>query len=907
MATELSIVISASAMIGSAMSAIRTLTGGLDGVRRSSNILGNEQRRLRSEIDRLGGSSAVPALQRQYERLGRTMRDLRMNAVQQAGIATRLENNRQARADMQGEIMGLVGAGLTLTVPVKLAIDFESAMADVKKVVDFDDSPVIAKQQVAQLSDEILKLSSIRPMSATDIANIVALGGQSGIARDQLIKFADSAVKMGVAFDISAQQAGQSMAELRSAFQLDQKGVETLADKINYLGNTTPAAAKSIMEIVQRVGAFGEVAGYNTGTVAVLGASMKGFGIAEEVAATSIKNMMLALVAGDTATKGQKEAWEKLGLNHEKVAKDMQVNAEETTLSVLKSIAKLDKHEQASTLKELFGSESLLGIAPLLANLSLIEERLVGIKQASNFDGSMNKEYEARAATTANNIQLLKNNMAHLGITVGSVVLPALNELMSNIKPVIDKVVSFAKANPTLISSLFKVAAALFAFKAGSLATRFAFNLLFGGLLSGYGILLRTTGAFRLVSASIRLFQMGRAVSALRLFGLSARQARIAISLFSGGFNLVKSAIGGLGSAIAMIGRVIITLGRAMLTNPIILIGIAIAGVAYLIYKNWDTIKPMLMEFWQDITQYASNAWQWIVGVWSGFSAWFGGLWQGVASWVKNTWANITQGASLAWGFLVGLWGGITSWFGGLWQSLLGITVGVWSGIVGFIGGVWATIRGSVSVGVQGLMAIIRGFSPISAFSTAFSAVWGFLSGLVGRFRSFGVNIIQGLIGGIKSMAGAVTGAISSVVGNVAGRAKAMLGINSPSRLFAQFGSWVSEGLAIGIDKGSQKPVSAIGSVASGVTANFGAKMGNLSAQISTSVAEHQARMTNTNTANANNLNNQQQSNITIHFNPTINANGGDMGKIERALHLSQTEFEKMFNRMQADKLRRAY
>lgn len=70
MATELSIVISASAMIGGAMSAIRTLTGGLDSVRRSSNILGNEQRRLRSEIDRLSTSSAVPTLQRQYDRLG---------------------------------------------------------------------------------------------------------------------------------------------------------------------------------------------------------------------------------------------------------------------------------------------------------------------------------------------------------------------------------------------------------------------------------------------------------------------------------------------------------------------------------------------------------------------------------------------------------------------------------------------------------------------------------------------------------------------------------------------------------------------------------------------------------------------------------------------------------------------
>ncbi|MDK4698922.1 hypothetical protein QDY66_02840 [Kingella negevensis] len=36
--------------------------------------------------------------------------------------------------------------------------------------------------------------------------------------------------------------------QVRSAFQLDQSGVETLADKIRYLGNTTPAAAKGIME-----------------------------------------------------------------------------------------------------------------------------------------------------------------------------------------------------------------------------------------------------------------------------------------------------------------------------------------------------------------------------------------------------------------------------------------------------------------------------------------------------------------------------------------------------------------------------------------------------------------------------------------------------------------------------------
>ena len=42
----------------------------------------------------------------------------------------------------------------------------------------------------------------------------------------------------------------------------------------------------------------------------------------------------------------------------------------------------------------------------------------------------MQAEYEARSATTANNLQLLKNQMSRLGITVGNALLPALNNLV---------------------------------------------------------------------------------------------------------------------------------------------------------------------------------------------------------------------------------------------------------------------------------------------------------------------------------------------------------------------------------------------------------------------------------------------------------------------------------------------
>ncbi len=62
-----------------------------------------------------------------------------------------------------------------------------------------------------------------------------------------------------------------------------------------------------------------------------------------------------------------------------------------------------------------------------------------------------------------------------------------------------------------------------------------------------------------------------------------------------------------------------------------------------------------------------------------------------------------------------------------------------------------------------------------------------------------GKNMIQGLVNGIKNMAGNVVGAIGSVVKSGIDAAKKKLGINSPSKVFTQFGKWTGEGLAIGI------------------------------------------------------------------------------------------------------------
>lgn len=69
-------------------------------------------------------------------------------------IQTRLELERGSREKMRSEVMGVVAAVGTVIMPIKVAMDFESSMAEVRKVVDFD-----TPQQFKQMGDDLLQMT----------------------------------------------------------------------------------------------------------------------------------------------------------------------------------------------------------------------------------------------------------------------------------------------------------------------------------------------------------------------------------------------------------------------------------------------------------------------------------------------------------------------------------------------------------------------------------------------------------------------------------------------------------------------------------------------------------------------------------------------------------------------------
>ncbi len=702
-----------------------------------------------------------------------------------------VENLRQKNADIRSGsakvLGGAMAASATMIVPVKLAIDFESSMADVKKVFSGTDA------QFKTITNEVLKMSTVLPMAATDIAKIVASGAQSGIAANELTKFAESAVKMGVAFDVSAEEAGQSMAEMRTAFKMSQDEVITLADKINFLGNSTPAAAKGIMEIVQRIGPLGEVGGFASGSIAALGATMRGMGVQEEIAATGIKNMMLALIAGESATKSQRNAMIDLGLDSEEVAKSMQKDAEGTTLKILELIKALPKEKQGAMLATLFGKESLSAIAPLLTNMGALEENLKKVGDATKYAGSMNDEYKARAETTANNIILFKNKIAELGISIGSVLLPPLNIFLGKMGAVIDKVSAWSKANPELSSTLTKVAVGAVAVVGGIAAVALAVTTVIGPI--------------------------ALAISSFSVLGSSAGTS----------IGLLTKMI----TPIKMIGTAFSVVGKAMLANPMVLAIVAIvavvAGAAYLIYKNWEPIKGFFSNLWSGVKDAFSSAWNGIKGVvgtgiefikgviksidtvfsdnpilnllipiigipriiianWSSIKGFFVSLWGGIKSSAESMWSSISSGASNAWNSIVGFFNPIGNWFAAKWEGVKLLTGAVWAGIKSIVSAAW-----------NGLISIITNSSLFQSVVNGWTRIFDYLGTLKDKMLNIGKNIIDGLVSGIKSGFDSLKSTWASINNYMPSFMKKKMDIHSPSRVMAGLGGHIVDGIGVGM------------------------------------------------------------------------------------------------------------
>lgn len=446
--------------------------------------LASEQKRLEAAT-----TSANAALASQRAKL---------DAVK--GAQGRIEENRNQRADLRGQMVETAALAYVASRPINQAMELETAMADVGKVINFEEGgrERMAAANLKMASDRLIASSG---MTAVDLAKIEYAAGQSGIGNDQkdkdgkvdpaakeraIMDFTRDAAIMGSAFDIDAQTAGETMAGWRASMGLDRTQTLDLADSTNYLGNNFNATAADIASVVKRYGAVGKASGLTPEQSAALSAAFLNPGTEKEIAGTGFKNFTAALTKGEAATKGQKEVWEKLGFTPEDLAKDMQGNAPETIMKVLEAIRAEPVEEQAAVATQLFGSESIGAIQPLLQNLGEVQRAFDMVKDKSKYatsaigeQGSMMQEAAGVANTSRTGWNSFTAKLTRLSTLVGNAMLPALNAVLTPLGAMVDGLSWAAETFPGITGAIAVAAAGLTALKLGAIGMKYV-GLMFG-------------------------------------------------------------------------------------------------------------------------------------------------------------------------------------------------------------------------------------------------------------------------------------------------------------------------------------------------------------------------------------------------------------------------------------------
>lgn len=519
----------------------------------------------------------------EQNRLGKALDILRQRQTALTAVENKRQANLSKRSMYRSQMMDVVALGTSLYGLVRPAVAFESAMADVKKVVNFE-----TPQQVREMENDIKNLSKRIPLALDGLAQIVAAGGQLGVPREKLTEFAETAAKMSVAFSITADEAGQSMAKMSNVLQMPIDQMSKVGDVINHISNNIAATAPEIVEVNLRAGAMAKSFGLAYNEISALAGTFVSLGKTPEIASTAINMMASRLKLIPVSSGAAREAFDQLNISMAEYTEMVESGrGKDALMTVLEALKNVTGIKRSQIMKEMFGEQATRHLNSLVEGLDSLKSNLNLVANEADYANSMHKEFTTRSATTENNLQLLKNQIAVLTTNIGSTLLPTINSMVGIFGKAASSLADFAERHPTLIKYIGLAVTGMMSFKLATFALGYGFTFIKGGILSVISIFTRMRTAF----------------------------------------SLLKLGFGGLIPIIRSI-------GAAIVSNPIGLIITGIAVGAALIIKYWKPISAFFKRLFEPVVEVFKNVWNWVTNLWEKAKD----IFSGIKEWIKDSW-----------------------------------------------------------------------------------------------------------------------------------------------------------------------------------------------------------------------------------------------------------------------------
>jgi TP901 family phage tail tape measure protein len=348
----------------------------------------------------------------------------------------------------------IVGAAVAapLIVAANDAIQFEDRMADVAKTTG------LAGKELSKFGNEILALAPDTRTSIAELQQIAAIGGQMGVANDQLIGFTDSVNKFNVAlgsdFSGGVEGAAKAISGLKGLFKETRdlrvdEAITKAGSAINAL-SAKGVVVPEVTEFVSRIGQLPDAIKPSIQNTAALAAVFNKAGITAEIASRAFGDILL------TAAQNLPKFAKQMKLSGKEAANLINNDPTEFVNKFAQSLNGLDAQKLSKTLKglKLTDAGAIKVVGALGSSTKMLAE-FQGIANAEFAKGtSLLNEYNAKNNTTKANLEKAINNFKALSITIGTQLLPMVNDLISSLIPLFKGLIKFAKDNPRTVKTI---------------------------------------------------------------------------------------------------------------------------------------------------------------------------------------------------------------------------------------------------------------------------------------------------------------------------------------------------------------------------------------------------------------------------------------------------------------------
>lgn len=313
-----------------------------------------------------------------------------------------------------GVTAGLIAVGKN---SFEAGTSFESAFAGVIKTVDATDV------ELSQMREQFRELAMDIPITANELASIGEAAGQLGIANENILSFTETMANLGVATNLTAEQAATEFARFANIVQMPQENIDRLGSTVVALGNNLATTEGEISSMALRLAAAGDQAGLSEAQIFGFAGALSSLGLEAEAGGTAFSKVFTNInLAVQTGSADLKDFAEVAGMTTAEFSRAFQEDAAGAITAFVTGLGDVERTGKSAIqiiddigISEVRMRDALLrtaGSGDLLVN-SL---DLANIAWEENT--ALTNEASQRYETMDSQLQLLENSMTNLGISI---------------------------------------------------------------------------------------------------------------------------------------------------------------------------------------------------------------------------------------------------------------------------------------------------------------------------------------------------------------------------------------------------------------------------------------------------------------------------------------------------------